>query len=804
MADLDPHVHGIPAYRMSISWALNQPGQVSYTVYGPDAAQLHAGEVPIVPTGVLDLSLDGSGIDTRMLTTGAQLVYDQPGYVTESGSCLGLALEHTPIARFTAQQILLADAFTAEANTIGIVTAPTHVITPILPDQMGIGRTPGVITWTFVVDPAISQQPLDLDINEDNMLHATQMIMQHAGSFVDPQQTQFYIDPGDLGPHGARAVVIGARGEHSVTFDGDTIPILRMTTSQAQTTDMCASCTFKGGDSHHGLPTSGRITGMDRLSDGMPVLAVYASTGVGGVYFWPGDGSIYPMSQAMGVNAIWSDQTTNHLYAATDAGVYSKSIEVLADLAAPAVRVGRNALKCLKVQVEATFVYALAEFAGAAGRNVLQFVVGQDDHVGYPDWPSLLAQAGIADFAVLGDYCFSLLANFPGQIQVYQISTKALLPAIDVPGSASVVGLDPISPDGNTATGIFVRTDQGSSALFYLNASEPRKLVAANIDLLLKDDYGAPVMVNSVKPNTGGSLACSTADVPANLLAATSLGVWYCADTTGRTGWMRTDGQSSIGDFNTTCVAAGTRGTSDQRTLRSVYACADTAFYYSNNGGVNWIDAFSEPLDAGPYFYNYFRKGYERWPTLDDTQIPVGNAGYLLVRQLNGISQFNYVLVNPTSQAPAGQHRSAELSQLSSPANMSEITVSRLLVFAMVRFLAYTAKPQVIVEVESYFDDTGSALRTLRPTDQVTLSGAPMDYVIAPGLAPFALGTWSGSYYVLSHQIDYDRDQDPTGCTTRTRLGSLLLDDRSDPLKVTADIWYQVSRSQLYRTRSRR
>ena len=128
----------------------------------------------------------------------------------------------------------------------------------------------------------------------------------------------------------------------------------------------------------------------------------------------------------------------------------------------------------------------------------------------------------------------------------------------------------------------------------------------------------------------------------------------------------------------------------------------------------------------------------------------------------------------------------------------------------MARFLAYTASPQVIVEVDSFYDvtDTGNLLRTLRPCMQVALSGAPNEYLIAPGLSPYVLGTFagpnSGVFYVLDQTESYDRDQNPSSITTVTRLGALLLTERQDPLKVTADMQYQISRMQTYRGRARR
>lgn len=184
-----------------------------------------------------------------------------------------------------------------------------------------------------------------------------------------------------------------------VTFDGTTVPVLRLTPAQAQTTDMCASCTFKGGDAHHGLPTTGKITDLAVLANGMALVAVYGQIDVGGVFYWPGDGSLYAMSQAMGANSLWlsgGDYGEPRLYAATDAGVYWALTDV--PRLEPWARLGAMSLRCLKVMRQAGIVYCLAEFAGSGDRHILQYTPGTTDGLGYDDWTSLVSASGITDF----------------------------------------------------------------------------------------------------------------------------------------------------------------------------------------------------------------------------------------------------------------------------------------------------------------------------------------------------------------------------------------------------------------------
>lgn len=806
-----PNVNGIPAYRLSVAWHLGEPEDISYTVEGPAAVSMNAGQAP--GRAALPISFDGTGIDATMLSTGTQLVYEQPGYVTETGKSTGTLLQTSAIIhRFTAQQISVSDAFTAAAGTIH--TSDTHTICGgTLPDQAGIGVN--AAGFTFVVDPSVAAAVLDVDVNEDNVLHATQIITERMGSYVDPQRTQFVIDSGALGPTGAPSVRIGAMGSAPhLTFGTDSAPLLRASTAQAQTTDMCRSVTFRGGDAHHGMPTAGRITDLATHINGMALIGVYGGTGVGGVYYWPGDGSLYPMTQAMGVNGIWYDPVGT-VYAATDVGVYSGSDNVLGTTAWP--RLGAMGLKCARVQKYNGNIYALAEFVGTTERHVLLYTPGTRTGVGYNDWTQITSVPDLTDSAVMGDYCYCILRNTPGSLWVHQLSTGAT-GAMAISSSGAITGLDVVDSGISGTSGIVVRTTEGSAGIWWIPSTTGTPAATRmNTDNSLVDDYGAPVLVNSIRYNPAGVLSCSTGSAQSLLLAATSRGVFSCPPAgsgvdQGIANWQRTDGQSSIGDFNAVYASAYQANSyrdplsGATRVYQPIYAVADTAFYYSYNGSVNWIDAFSEPLDAGPFFYQHYRVA-GAWPALTDTQFSVSYNGqsFTLYRLLAGTGQFVYQLINPSAPASVTQHRSAEISEISAPALMSDVIASRILVDAMARFLCYTTAPQIIQQIDSRFDvlDTSNPLRTLRPCMQVGVTGEPLEYLIAPGLEPYALGVMAGTFYVLDHTVQYDRDADPSTITTTTRLGALLLTDRQDPMKIVADLLYAVSRIQTYRSKAR-
>jgi hypothetical protein len=212
------------------------------------------------------------------------------------------------------------------------------------------------------------------------------------------------------------------------------------------------------------------------------------------------------------------------------------------------------------------------------------------------------------------------------------------------------------------------------------------------------------------------------------------------------------------------------------------------------------VDAFSAPLDAGPAYFALTQAATGLYPNNVSTSLTYG--GYTVTRALNTLGEFVYAMVNPASAAPAGADRQAEITGISTPALVPEVPASQLLLDAMARFLAYTARPQLILDITSVFDDTADALRFLRPTHQVTVNGTISSLLIGVSSTPITFVTYSGLVcYVLEHRIDYDASVDATSCTTQTKLGVLCLDDRTDPLKVTADLWYAVSRQSLYRTR---
>lgn len=827
----------------SITWSLNRPEQISYVANGPDITALHPG---FAPSGVrmIGISLDGTHHDSRMLSTGAEVVYDQPPYVTESGNGLGVVLATTTIPRFTAQQIYLGDAITAAPGTIKTTSGGTLLTNNTLPDIQGIGRTTigaqgsvqaKLIAFNFIVDPAIYATTFDIDINEDTIQRTLETICERLGSTTDPQRAQFVIDSGDYGIASTggsgvnQTVTLGHVGTTPyLTFDGVTTTYVaqmveRGTTGQAQSADMAYSCRFSGGDAHHGMPDGATITAIRTINhgaadatgsykSGMPVFGMYISKTQGGVYYWPGDEAMHPMSQAFGVNDLWYDETAGALYASTDAGVYTHSASP--DDTAQWTRLGGMSLSCDKLCKDNGILYAQVSIVGVAGTSILRYpaAAGSVTGAGIDGW-SFIITGDVLDFAVGGGALYYYSSVNPTALWWSDMTNTTSDIQMNLPGSGiyAATGLDAVTTGdlGSTVSGIFVRTSGGSACIQYI-VPGAKAMSSANADNTLVDQFGSAVRVNRITQHGAGQIQNSLGSVAAVLFAATNRGM-YVSDNAFGGNWKRTDGQSNLGDIELSCIASSPPRTWLGTMLTRIYAITHNALWISNNGGLNWIDAFSRPLTVAPAWYALFKNAYGVYPDNVATgaigsktpiYYPNPKTGpFNVYRFLNNLGEFTYTMINPLSQAPAGAHRSAPITQITSSAQVPEIPCSQLLLDAEVRFLNYTAQPQIIVEVDSSFTDSADLLRTLRPTHMVKIN-AVLEQCLT-GSVNMSYTTYSNQlFYVLEHTITIS-EHEPGVARTKTKCASLLLDSRTDPMRVTADLFYAISREQLYKTRRR-
>lgn len=851
--DVTGTVHGVN--KLSLTRKLGgQPEDMSYTVVGLDALSLTPGRAPN-GTRLVGFSLDGgTTIHARMLSGGAMIDTTIPARVSESGLSVGAALEDIPVPHQTAQQIRVADVFIGTKGTIqsasgGIITG-TRLPgwNPIQNIHVGDPRVSALLGFTWVIDPSIQQIPIDADINGDTLYQVTANVAQRLGAFVDPQRAQFVIDSGDCGVQRAASQTItmgnlgGGPGVHFTNLDGAEpfhAPIMDGSQFQGQTLQVCQSASFKGGDTHHGLPPSGTIKdgitinnlGSDATGNyrsGMLVVAVYGDRNNGGVYFWPGDGALHPMSQAMGVSTLWYDESLSLIYAGTDAGVYQHSPDP--DDTTPWRRLGSFSDKVIRVMSSLGRVYALVEFTQTGDRAVLMYAgpgtgLTPSKDLGFDGWVNLHAMAGTTDFCVVTgvgtgatqNVLYTINSGSAGYVLRKNISAgdSSKITPIGIGGDTPTqvaIGLDPMITSGagggvlggsqTTINSLYVRTDSGSDGLYTLDISGTLKRSGST----LTDESGAPVMVNQVRQHLSGVMANDSDSTPVKVLAATSNGIYGCSSPDGNA-WKRTNGQNNLGDLNITIVASAPPRVWLGSMQTHVFGLTDRGIYTSRDACVTWLDALNEPLDKGPAFFALWKKRYGVYPDNVATTMTVDNpngGSFQFRRELDGLGNFYYITENLEALAPTQARRTKNISDLSAAAMVPEIPLSELLLFAEIRFLALTARPQEIITIESVVDDDADPLLRLMPTHQVTVAGnVAVQYVGIDGTGgagtPLVYATISGKYYVLEHTIDYDSDRDALAYYTTTRLGKICLEDRANDDAMFEDLFNEVNRQALYK-----
>lgn len=819
----------------SIGWSLGAPEQISYRATGKETVHLTPGVAPS-GTRIIGISLDnGATIDSRMLSGGAEVVYDEPPYVAESGAGLGAVLAGSRIGRASFQQVSLGDILTAAAGQIRTTSGATLLPTTRIPVSAGIGAAPigqdgttqaTALAFTYVVDPAVSGLPLDADANRDSRLRALETAVAHLGGSADPFRAHFVIDSG------AMTVTVGGKGTAPrCTFDGisaGNVPqmVLRSSRAQAATKDMLRSCSLTGGSTHHGMPDGGRITAIkttnrNRLVDtgdpvqGVPMVGIYTDKDHGGVYAWIGDDALHPVSQAFGVTDLWYDETTGIITAATDAGAYQAWATNPLDASSVTWnRLGKMALAVSKLCKSQGVLYALATFHDGS-THILRYpaVAGATTGHGYDGWSIATALTGIADFGVAEGVLYYISSKAGGAAVVHRYvlgtpgsGTRLVVPNQGTPGDTVAVGIDVVTLNDNGAdvTGLYVRTTAGGKGLYFINPFAAPALYPAFAGLV--EDNGQPVQVNRITAHCGlapGFVATQNLvawddgqQTHVEVWAATNRGVYASLQGVGFFAWRRTDGQSNLGDVDIQIVAANPPRRILGQLQTHVYAVTPQELYHSADGTLHFVPKLSQNLNAGPAFWALWLQQYHQYPTTSDTDLPVGS--FVIRRQLDGLGHVEYIGVNPASTAPAWAHHDGEDAQISTAALAPEIPLSHLLINGMARILAYTAAPQEVIEVESAFDDTADVLRTLRPTQMVLLSAELSMCPLGSDIDPIIFATWTNKpMYVLSHTITVDANEAGIA-RTRTRLGTLLVDDRSDPMRAEIDISFALSRQVLY------
>lgn len=849
----------------SITWSIGKPETISYRAVGQDAATYLTPGVAPTGTRIVGPSLDnGTSQESRMLGGAAQWNLDNYPTISESGNGLGQVLATARIARVSFQQVTFGDVLTAAAGTIRTTSGRTLLPVPILPSVSGVGTLPigpigttqgTALAFSYVVDPAITALVLDLDVNRDTRLRSLENVTEHLGSAADPSRAQFVIDSGDFGviegSARAQTVTIGHKGDASrLTFTsaGTGFPTQLMllgSSGSTQVADQCRSCSIIGGDTHHGMPDGGQITAIKtvnriRLVDtgdpaqGIPLVGIYKDRDHGGVYVWLGDGALHPVSQAMGVKDLWYSETGDSagiITAATDAGAYQAwATNPLDATSVVWNRLGTMALAVSKLCRSQGVLYALVAYHDGS-THILRYpaAAGASTGHGYDGWSPAMSTTGIADFGVAEGVLYYIRSAAGSAAVVHRavlpggtaptLPTQLPIPNQGTPGDTVATGIDVVTlnDDGANVVGLFVRTTRGSTGLYYIDPFLAPALYPAGAGLV--DDANQPVMVNKITAHCGTAPGfTATENVVAwpgglqtrvEVWASTNRGMYASLRGVGFFAWRPTGGQSNLGDIDVQAVAAAPPRTILGQLQTKVYAITPRTIYESADGTLHFVDMFNQPLDAGPAFWALWLKTYGQYPTTSDSTLNYPDAAsgpFTIIRQINkedGLGQVEYIAVNPASTAPAWAHRDTEIVQISASALVPEIPLSQLLLDAMCRFLTFTADPQEHVIAESSFKDTADPLRTLRPTQLVLVNGPVKFY---KGSGEIVYRTYVNEpFYVLEHTIRVTgtsgQGEGPNRAHTSTKLGKLLIDDRTDPMRVTADMMYAISRQQLYKSR---
>lgn len=813
--------------RLHTVHALNAQGTVGYEVYA-DGVDLIRDSPP--GTTLLRISFDGGRstharmIVQRPLATYAQ---DRP-HLSEEGNDTSDGLTVTVIDRLAVTQAPLNDILTAAEGDIrvyvGDALLPPGAGTPTLPDQKGIfsyhiadgmnwsgdtelqfsaGYNLGTGLFGFGGDQAL----LDIVINRDTIMSALIQLCKRLGGATDPEQANYIIDSGDFAPGGAgpRSVVVGYKGQIPfLHFDGLTVdapyPVLPGGTQQQPRNNVLwAGANFLGGPSNHGKPDGGTITDLIVLNKGrspnstawdtcLPVVAIYASKGIGGVFAWWGDGVLHPMSQAMGVHALWSDEVGNIVFACTDAGLYTQIAKPQSTQTWQ--RIGNFSGICTRVQKDANgYIWLLAKGNPAGNNGVLVYpaLSGPGD-TGLGGWQWVWHNDQILDFnSVLG--VLYLLQSDNPRVLTRKDTAGGKGTTITVSGNNAATKLDPHILNG-VARGTFVLTAAGSAGCYYINLTDS---FMVNNGSGLTDasggpgSPGAPVMVNSVTSTAAGSINGNGV----GLLAWTNKGMYESIGVAKP--WRRTDGQSGLTDVNLTIGGAGPAQTVLGRRQNRIYASTGDTLYVSYNGSLHWVDEFAEILDKGPAWFAMAANG----DTPPDNSVDhVGNIS----RDLDGVGHFTYTTHNFASQAPFGAVKYDEISEIAADSFTKIITASGLLVLEEKRWLAISSTALDDVTVESWTDGGDSLLLQLMPGHMVLLTADVQLCIVGIGTTTY-IHYDAAPLWVL--RVEKTLEGKGGGVTVLVTLCTRLISGTLSPEDQGADLQYKVSRVQL-NTRQRR
>jgi hypothetical protein len=437
----------------------------------------------------------------------------------------------------------------------------------------------------------------------------------------------------------------------SLPEDGDTVPLSTATLTRTPDTTSCLrEIALTGGDTRAGLPPGGKITRITCLhrtraawphpawgQANLPLVAVYGSERVGGLYTTFEDGRLHPVGPAAGIHDLAIDDLRGRVYIATDEGVYRHSTNLLGTRE-PWVRVGALTGKVRRLQavvlnvaaagtpVLESYVYAHVAGSGAERDGVYRHdtargkldltnpttgdrVTDTSSGIGDDLWTRLIPSSSVVDMVAtdhhsvwyLDTHDLTILHRYdftptPGGTNVPPTSSQTT----DIPllGGGSGTRLDRVltaAVTGHPAQdSIWIGTKDDGAGLQVVIVStdgvvsSPFAPTYGNADHSLADPDGQALIVQRCV-----GLGLSIDHVYYAVFACTTAGLFAARDLSG-TGWQQVS-DGGLGGYSLLDVAGGqSQQLAGTDGIQRLYAASEDDLLISGSAGTWW-----EPLGQG-------------------------------------------------------------------------------------------------------------------------------------------------------------------------------------------------------------
>lgn len=622
-------------------------------------------------------------------------------------------------------------------------------------------HTPGrkamesLLKMQAITNPLIANFLADAVVNSDSIINTAMNVLGTVAGVYDPSNpanfgafqhmsfdirnmqinvgyrglTSLCLLTDQVTPHDANELIEAA------IVDTDTISIdFDLSTYFAQTQVV-------GGASTHNMPDGGQFTGVAIINkpasglsmgtyDNLIILAITSGgNGIGGVYYWLGDGMLRPLSQSVDVNGLSVDGTANIMYAASRIGVLFRPCAG-PYMAVAWARLGDATLEFTKVWIPAEgVVYAIAGGSNndAGSNGVWRYTVADG-------WIHVLANQNMID-ASGGDtelYFSTTVAP--------TIVTKTQYPSLGTPTKIPTGGAHVVGMDFNSAGNVIVRTELGAIGLYQVLAGVMTRVDPTGT---LADGFG-PLSVARFLTYTG-----TINGQVVNAFAVTDRGIYWRAASGGA--FNPTDGQSGIQEVQATWIDVGQPQYVMGRVFTPLVAVTGRSLYISRDGGEHWSDELTQNVDGLIAWYEAIKKWTGDYPRgdvgafasslvgtggLQDPTDPEGNGSIVTVpsgdplslpaqwcvsRRWTDNGRFTCRMVDTTSNAPYNAMKPAEATEVVADDSRGCVDASSACLDFMYRVLSQASQPQTALALTVAVNSQEAKINFAKCGDMVTV-----------------------------------------------------------------------------------